>query len=288
MRHGRGKDDELVKSIPKSPKKACPRCGKLVANPWAHKNSCKARKSLVVGDATTSGESANPSPIKASRWSSGTNSLLSASQQSRASQRDTPTDEGNAQRELPTTGEVDASRMSNREFLNMYRAWMEGGRGNYAKEKTVALYTSHVRNFIIQQMAQRLSFRARHWLRFDRGNFMQLAGVGGWIPRGTGISNGNQMICAYKHLLALIRHHLVQRSANVSNFAQHTAHLDELQRKASALARKFKSGKFERASELPVKESQMIDIDGWRSLMKAYYRDSRRIEALRRFAGTYP
>ena len=54
-KHGRGKDDELVKSIPKSPKKACPRCGKLVTNPWTHQNACR-------------GESAKSAPIKASKW----------------------------------------------------------------------------------------------------------------------------------------------------------------------------------------------------------------------------
>ena len=53
-RHGRGGDDELMLSVPKSPKKACPRCGKSVANPYAHKHTC-------------SGESAKPTEIKSSK-----------------------------------------------------------------------------------------------------------------------------------------------------------------------------------------------------------------------------
>lgn len=262
-KHGRGKDDELVQSIPKSPKKACKRCGKSVANPWAHKKTCKARKK--IGEATTSGESANPSPIKASTKVS-TPSIVSASQ---------PSTEGDR---------GDVQRMRNEEFIRLFRSWMTSARGNSAGEKTINDYTRLVVRFMEQQTKERSSFRARHWISFQSGNFMPLVGVGAWIPRGTKISNANKMVCAFKHLLAMIRANLTTQGANLTNFAQRMAHLDELHRDASALARKYKAGLFEKASQPTRKKS--IDVQGWRSLIKAYHKSAHRASALKQFAGT--
>ena len=263
-KHGRGKDDELVQSISKSPKKACKRCGKSVANPWAHKNTCKARKK--IGEATTSGESANPSPIKAS-LSSRSPSIVSASQ---------PSTEGDR---------GDVQRMRNEEFIRLFRSWMTSARGNSAGEKTIKDYTRLVVRFMEQQTKERPSFRARHWISFQSGNFMPLVGVGAWIPRGTKISNANKMVCAFKHLLAMIRANLTTQGANLTNFAQRMAHLDELHRDASALARKYKAGLFEKASQ-PTPRKKSIDVQGWRSLIKAYRKSAHRASALKQFAGT--
>ena len=266
-KHGREKEDPLVQAIPKSPKRECQRCGKPVSNIWSHEKSCKARKK-ATGDATTSGESPNPSPIKSS--TSG-----SSSQQTLGSEQGSP---------------AGSERLSNEGFLELYCQWLASPRGNCAGENTVKDYARHVGKFIKAQTAERVGFRARHWLSFHTANFMPLEIVGSWIPRATSKHTANQMICAFKHLLALVRSNLVTRGTNCSGFAQRTAHLDELHADASALARRYKAGQLPKASEATSGKDKptTINVDGWRRLIKAYLKNEHREAALSQFAGKWP
>ena len=266
-KHGREKGDPLLQAIPKSPKRECRRCGKSVSNIWAHEKSCKARK-RAIGDATTSDETPDPSPLKSS--TSG-----SSAQQTLGSQGGSP---------------ADSERLSNQGFLELYRQWLASPRGNCAGGNTIKDYARHVGNFIEAQTAERVGFRARHWLSFHTENFMPIGFVGSWIPRATSKDTANQMICAFKHLLALVRSNLVTRGTDCPGFAQRTAHLNELHADASALARRYKAGQLPKASEATSGKDKAttINVDGWRRLIKAYMKNGHREAALSQFAGKWP
>ena len=274
--HGEAENSELVASIPKSPKKPCQRCGKAVSNPWAHKRSCPGNKAAVAG--TTSGEE---SPTKASGPST---SERSTSQ----SQRPEPEAEAEAEAAPPSFVIRSGHRMSNAEMVQLYQRWMASTRGRQASEKTIDDYTRHLKEFISLQTRDKPGFLARHWVGFNSNHFTPLASVGDWIPRGDSQPTANKKICAFKHLVNLIRANLVAKGGGCVDFAQRGAHLEERHRDASELARRWRAGDFaaaaaERTSSQQKKEKGTIDVVGWRRLMKAYTRSDRRVEALNSF-----
>ena len=256
-KHGLGKDDNVVKSTPKSPRKPCTRCGKLVSNPWAHKHSCPARR--TAGEATTSAE---PSPIKVPKLS------MPGSTPSAPSSPPTP-------------------RLSDDQFVASYRAWMESANGNYAVEKTVKDYTRHVVRYIAAQAKEKPGFRARHWTRFGSSSFVPLADAADWVPRGTHSATAGQMISAYKHLLGLIRSALVKAGGTTPDFAGRLAHLNECHWRASGLARNFRKGKYAKASGEDRKAPSTVDTRAWKKVIKAYRHSPAREEALQLFSGVY-
>ena len=264
-KHGLTKDDDILKSTPKSPKKPCKRCGKEVTNPWAHKHSCKARKK--AGDATTSAE---PSPAKAPRLSTLSSGL-------------TP-------RPSTSTQATDATPepASDDQFLARYRAWLESASGNFAVEKTVKDYTRQIKRFIAAQLEERPGFRARHWMAFGSRNFAPLANVGEWIPRETKSASALQKINAYKQLQRMIRSSLMKTGGKSPEFAYRIAHLDEMRSEASTLSRNFKSGRYARASGEERRAPTTVNTRGMRNLIKAYRKSAARAEALQLFSGVYP
>ena len=268
-KHGLAKDDDIVKSTPKSPKKPCKRCGKQVANIWAHKHSCKARRK--DGDATTSNE---PSPAKAPKVSTASSSLT----QGPLTTTTTQATDNNQERQ---------EKLSNVQFLARYRAWMESANGNYAVEKTVRDYSRQVGRFIKAQLEVKPGFQARHWMGFGSRNFMPLANVGEWIPRETKSAHAGQKINAYKHLLRMIRSSLMKTGGMSPEFAYRIAHLDEMNREATTLGRNFKSGRYARASGEERRAPTTVNTRGWRNLMKAYRKSAARAEALELFSGVY-
>lgn len=260
-KHGLDKEDPVVMSTPKSPKKLCKRCGKQVSNPWAHKHFCKA----IHGEATTSAE---PSPVKEPQVS--------------APQLSTPAPG------VPTaTQAAKPDRMSDDQFLSKYRAWLESANGNFAGEKTVRDYMRQIISFITAQVKERPGFQARHWLGFGSRNFMTLGNVGQWIPRETKSALAGHKICAYKHLLGMIRSELVKAGGRSPNFAERIAHLDEMHRQATVLARNYKAGRFARASGEERREPTTVDTRGWRQLIKAYRKSVARATALQLFSGMF-
>lgn len=264
-KHGLTKDDDILKSTPKSPKKPCKRCGKQVTNPWAHKHSCKARRK--DGDATTSNE---PSPAKAPKES-------------------TPSSSTTTQRPLTTTQATDTNpeRISNDQFLARFRAWMESANGNYAVEKTVRDYSRQVGRFIKAQLKGKPGFQARHWMGFGSRNFVALSPIADWIPRETKSAHAGQKINAYKHLLRMIRSSLMKTGGTSPEFAYRIAHLDEMNREATTLARNFKSGIYARASVEERRAPTTVNARGWRNLIKAYRKSAARAKALELFSGVH-
>lgn len=273
-RHNLGKHEDMVRSIPRSPKKECGRCGKAVSNPWAHKHTCKAAK--MAGDGTTSGESAEPSPEKKASLSGGASQLSPSSESAVL----TPTGTMKPQR----------TKLSNEDFIRMYQKWLSSASGNFAQSKTIYEYVRHLKGFVAKQSAQREGFQARHWITFNSGNFTPLASIVEWIPPATGSATANHMICAYKHLLGLIRSNLLLRGEEIKNFNHKTLHLDRRNIEAATLARKFKAGRFAGSTgPTPRREhTQSIDTDGFKALIKAYLRDHRKEAAFNSFAGKQP
>ena len=267
-KHNLTKDDDILKSMPKSPKKPCKRCGKEVTNPWAHKHTCKDRRK--AGDATTSAE---PSPAKAPKTST---------------PKPTPSS-GLTPRPSATTQATDSNqeRMSDDQFLARYRTWMESANGNYAVEKTVRDYTRQLKRFIAAQLEERPGFKARHWMGFSSRNFTPLANVGEWIPRETKSAHAGQKINAYKHLVNMIRSSLVKMGGSSPDFAERLAHLDEMNRVATLMARNFRVGRYARASGEERREPTTINTRGWRKVIKAYRKSTARARALELFAGVY-
>lgn len=114
--HGLRKDDDIILTTPKSPKKQCGKCSKSVSNIWAHRSSCRARPKNG-GDATTSG--GEPSPVKAPPKTSVLTSQPSTSTQAT---------DAVPERSMRATTDV----MTDEEFMVRYRRWLEGATGNYA------------------------------------------------------------------------------------------------------------------------------------------------------------
>ena len=269
--HGLAEGHDLVRSVPKSPKKPCKRCGKQVSNPWSHEKSCPAvkRKKAAEVAGTTSGE---PSPTKAATAPS---SSGSASQS-----------QGEKEKAAPAFVIKSGRRLSDAEFVQLYEKWMRSGRGGFAGAKTVEDYTRHMKEFMRLQGNAKPGFKARHWIAFKSQNFTPLCSVGDWVPRGDGQSTANKKICSYKHLLALIRSTLVSKGAGCEDFAHRGALLEERHREASSFARRWRSGEFEKARGASAKRKQpTIDTHGWQRLMKAYMRSERRAMALDAFTG---
>ena len=258
-KHKLSPQDEILRSTPKSPKKPCKLCGKQVSNPWAHKHSCKARPK--DGDATTSAE---PSPVKAPKTSTPSGSGL------------TPAVSG--------LTPANPERISDNEFLGRYRAWLESASGNFAGEKTVRDYSRQVGRFIKAQLEEKPGFKARHWMGFGSRNFMPLSPIANWIPRQTKSAHAGQKINAYKQLLGMIRSSLVRSGPGSPDFATRVAHLDEMARSATKLARSFKSGRFARASGEERDATTTVSFQGWRKLIKAYHKSELRRLALERFS----
>lgn len=83
----------------------------------------------------------------------------------------------------------------------------------------------------------------------------------------------------------MIRSSLVRCGPGSPDFATRVAHLDEMNRMASKLARQFKSGRFARASGEERDATSTVSFRGWRKLMTAYRKSDLRKVALERFSG---
>ena len=81
----------------------------------------------------------------------------------------------------------------------------------FCRKKTISEYARHVRLFIAHETKKNPGFRARHWMGFTSSNFCQLSDVSDYVPPGTGTSAATHKICAYKHLLSMIRAELLQQ-----------------------------------------------------------------------------
>ncbi len=81
----------------------------------------------------------------------------------------------------------------------------------FCRKKTINEYARHVRLFIAHETKKNPGFRARHWMGFTSSNFCQLSDISDYVPPGTGTSAATHKICAYKHLLSMIRAELLQQ-----------------------------------------------------------------------------
>ena len=268
LKHGLGPHDDIIKATPKSPKKKCKNCKKSVSNIYAHRHSCKAPR--PTDECTTEGE---PSPEK-KKTSTPSGSGL------------TPSGSGLTPAGSGLLTPANPERLSDDQFMKRYKTWLESAHGNFASEKTIRDYSRQVRRFIEAQLAMRPGFSARHWMGFGSRNFVALSPIEDWIPRTTKSAHAGQKICAYKQLLGMIRSSLVRCGAGSPDFATRVAHLDEMNRQASKLARNFKSGRFARASgEERDATTSTVSFRGWRKLIKAYRKSELRRLALERFSG---
>ena len=118
--HGLSKDDDIVLTTPKSPKKRCQFCSKDVSNIWAHRSSCRARPKDGGEEATTPVKSGSGQP---------SGGQPSGGQPSTSTQQ--ATEEPIPERSTRATDAV-PERMTNEEFLLRYRRWLESANGNFA------------------------------------------------------------------------------------------------------------------------------------------------------------
>ena len=92
-------------------------------------------------------------------------------------------------------------------------------------------------------------------------------------------------VCAFKHLLRMIRKELVKVRGLYPHWADRLAHLNVRENEASATGREIKRGRGGESLPDPVSQPPRVSSNGWRRLLKAYLKSSRREEILQQLSG---
>lgn len=124
--HNLSKEDEIVKTMPKSPKKNCGACGKAVSNIYAHRANCKKKPN--TGAATTP----EGSPIK---------QMKAAAPKTTS----TPASQPGPSTSTQATAATGPAALSNEDFLAMYKQFLSSRSGG--KQKTEKDLGSISKNF---------------------------------------------------------------------------------------------------------------------------------------------
>ena len=199
------------------------------------------------------------------------------------------------------------NKLSEEDFVKMYEEFLSSARGNFARKNTVKDYSRQLKTFIKMESEVNPDFRPRHWLAFGSSNFKPLGDVAEYMPQGTGKSLGTHkviekgwvffskfkrlmvfsklQVCAFKHLLRMIRKELVKVRGLYPHWADRMAHLNVRENEASATGREIKRGRGGESLPDPVSQPPRVSSNGWRRLLKAYLKSSRREEILQQLSG---